>query len=123
MSEGQRRHSKRLRLTAGPPSSAFIKWVRRVIVVGWAVLVLASAPSFVEEARRVWAMSSGPSRREALADLIVEAMMVDLALPFAALAMFGYGVVPNRNYLITGKPPVGLSWDEAQRKKDAKKRR
>ena len=58
----------------------------------------------------------------AVADVIVNVVMVDVALPFGALAMFGYGVVPKRNYLITGKPPVGLSWDEAKRKKDATKR-
>ena len=58
----------------------------------------------------------------AVTDVIVNVVMVDLALPFGALAMFGYGVVPNRNYWIAGKPPFGLSWDEAQRKNDAKKR-
>jgi hypothetical protein len=94
-----------------------------VIVVGWAALIVASAPSFVKDMQRAWALPPGPTRRMAVADGIVNIVMVDLALPFAALAMFGYGVVPNRNYLITGKPPVGLSWDETQRKKDAKKRR
>ena len=123
MKEPHRHHAPRWRLTAGRPRAGILKWVRRVIVVGWAALIVASAPSFVNDMQRAWAQPSGPLRRMAVADVIVNAVMVDIALPFAALAMFGYGVVPNRNYLITGKPPVGLSWDEAQRKKDAKKRR
>ena len=122
MSKRRPRREKRFNITLGPPRARFLKWVRRVIVVGWAVLIVASAPSFVKDMQRAWATPSGPTRRMAVADVIVNVVMVDVALPFGALAMFGYGVVPKRNYLITGKPPVGLSWDEAKRKKDATKR-
>jgi len=67
-------------------------------------------------------MASGSTRRDAMVDLIVSVLMVDVAVPLGALAMFGYGVVPRRNALITGEPPFHLSWDEAKRKKDATKR-
>jgi len=50
-------------------------------------------------------------------------LMVDVAVPFGALAVFGYGVFPRRNASLTGQPPLYLLWDEAKRKKDAKKRR
>lgn len=123
MSERRPRRTSRFKITLGPPRAGFLKSIRRVIFVGWAALIVASAPSSFKDVQRAWALPSGPPRRMAVADVIVNVVMVDLALPFATLAMFGYGVVPNRNYLITGKPPVGLSWDEAQRKKDAKKRR
>jgi hypothetical protein len=96
--------------------------MRRVIVAGWVLTVLVSAPSFVQEGRRISAMASGSTRRDALMDLIVSVLMVDVAMPLGALAMFGYGVVPRRNALITGEPPFQLSWDEAKRKKDAARR-
>jgi len=64
-------------------------------------------------------MPSGSTRRDAVVDLIVNVLMVDVAVPLGALAMFGYGVMPRKNALITGEPPFQLSWDEAKRKKDA----
>ena len=122
MSMGRPQRAGRFRITIGPPRAGLLKWVRRVILVGWVTLIVASEPSFAEDMRRAWAQPSGSTRRMAVTDVIVNIVMVDLALPFGALAMFGYGVFPNRNYLITGKPPFGLSWDEARRKKDATKR-
>jgi hypothetical protein len=63
-------------------------------------------------------MPSGPTRRMAAADVVVSAFMIDIALPFGALAMFGYGVFPRKNASITGEPPFLVLWDEAKRKKD-----
>ena len=92
-----------------------------MIVAGWVLTILVSAPSFLQEARRTWAMPSGQTRRDALADLIVSVLMVDVAVPFGALAMFGYGVFPRKNASITSEPPFLVLWDEAKRKKDARK--
>jgi len=99
-----------------PPSRRFIWWVRCVILTLWAVLLVVGVPNVVSQADGILASKPpGPVRSQELRNLVAEAIIVYVAMPFIVLGVFGFGVIPRRNAATTGRPWFDLGWRSSGR--------
>jgi hypothetical protein len=115
------RDRTRWRLTDEKPSPRFLRWVRGTILVLWAVVLLVGVPRVVNQASEILQSPPSPSRSQALRDLAAEAVVFMVAIPFTALAIFGFGIVPRKNAAITGGPWFVSVWRTSRRNRRRRK--
>jgi hypothetical protein len=92
--------------TNDPPTPGQLRGVRRIILVGWAIVLLFGVPKVASQAADILRLQPpGAARNQALRDLAAEAFAGLVAAPFVVLGIFGYGIVP-RGKSATGPPYV-----------------
>lgn len=90
--------------------------MRCSILVLWTVVLLFGVPSVVKEANAILASKPpGPVRSQELRDLVVQALVIFVAAPFIALAIFGFGVIPRRGAAMTGGRSFDVLWRSRRR--------
>ena len=85
------------------PSTTFIYWTRRVLLVWWLTLLLLEGPRVVRRFNEIRATTiPGFDRPGALQRLVADASVELLVLPALLVAMLGYGISVDRTAVFTG---------------------
>jgi hypothetical protein len=120
----KKRPARWWQLTDEPPNPTFLRWVRVVILIVWAAVLVVGIPDTVSEARSILAFPPSEIRRAALETLVIESIVKLVAMPFVVLAVFGFGVFPRNvvNVWSTGGPPFVPLWRSVKNRRSARKR-
>jgi hypothetical protein len=105
-----------------PPNARLLRWVRLVILIGWAVLLGLNLPVVILEVQRILSsMPPGPARHATVEKVVLDAIGYFVCLPLFVLGLFGYGVAPRiaSSVWTTGGPwfvPIWRSKSEPKRR-------
>jgi len=94
-------HHKKLKtFFLGDVNPLFLKWVRRLLIGFWILVVIIEVPDFIGKYDRIMAtLPAGHIRNSALYDLIMQTSFFVIAFPAALLLILGYGINSQSTFL------------------------